>query len=105
MDTHIVKQQQMLDPISRMPFSDTDKSVSSNGILPFANSENIAPPVNKEKIRVVDQATRSSVNMDLLKEFYDKQDIWLSIIKDLRLRAYFANDPGKPTGGTVDISI
>ena len=71
---------------------------------PYPNSEHIRPP-KTEKLRVVEPSTRSSVNIDLLKEYYDKQDIWLSIIKDLRLRAYFANEPGMPSGGTVDISI
>ena len=87
----------MLTGVSKnMPFN----------ILPYPNSENIRPP-KSEKVRVVEPSTRSSVNMDLLREFYEKQEIWLSIIKDLRIRAYFAQAaaPGKPSGGTVDLSV
>lgn len=87
----------MLTGVSRnMPFN----------ILPYPNSENITPP-KSEKVRVVEPSTRSSVNMDLLREFYEKQDIWLSIIKDLRVRAYFAQATaaGKPSGGTVNLTV
>lgn len=87
----------MLTGVSKnMPFN----------ILSYPNSENIRPP-KSEKIRVVEPSTRSSINMDVLKEFYDKQEIWLSIIKDLRIRAYFAQAtaPGKPSGGTVDLTV
>ena len=87
----------MLTGISKnMPFN----------ILPYPNSENIRPP-KTEKVRVVEPSTRSSVNMDAVKEFYEKQDIWLSIIKDLRVRAYFAQAsiPGKPSGGTVNLTV
>ena len=104
MDTHIVKQQQMLDPTSRMPFSDTDKSVSSNGILPFANSENIAPPVNKEKIRVVDQATRTEVAIDMLKKWQEKSDRINDILEDLRLQAFFKKQQIQQ-GAVIDIEV
>ena len=101
MDTHILKQQQMLDPTSRMPFSNTDKSVSSNGILPFANSENVAPPVKKEKIRVVDQASRAEV---LLSQWQEKQDVLDKQIDDLRLQSFFKKQQIQQ-GTVIDIEV
>ena len=101
METHIVKQQQMLDPTSRMPFSNTDKSVSSNGILPFANSENVAPPVKKEKIRVVDQASRAEV---LLSQWQEKQDVLDKQIDDLRLQSFFKKLQIQQ-GAVIDIEV
>ena len=110
METNILKQTQMLQGNSSMPFNEGDKSVEGNAknmplnLHTFPNAENIRPPKTEFR-RVVEPATRASVNMDLVKEFYDKQDKWLSLIKDLRLKAYFKQTEGKPSGGTVDITV
>lgn len=110
METHILKQAQLFQSNSSMPMNEGDKSlVGKSKNMPFSantfpNAENIRPPKTEAR-RVVEPATRSSVNMDLIKEFYDKQDKWLSLIQDLRLRAYFKQTVGKPSGGTVDITV
>lgn len=110
METHILHQPQMVQSTSSMPMNEGDKSVqAASKYMPFSantfpNAENIRPPKTEAR-RVVEPATRTSVNIDLMKEFYDKQDKWLSLIQDLRLRAYFKQTDGKPSGGTVDITV
>ena len=69
----------------------------------YPNSENIAPPVQKNKKRVVEAATRADVNMDIIKEFYNKQQVWLDIIKDDRIRKFLDNPFSQ--GRIVDIKI
>lgn len=110
METHILKQAQLFQSNSSMPMNEGDKSlVGKSKNMPFSantfpNAENIRPPKTEAR-RVVEPATRASVNIDLMKEFYDKQDKWLSLIQDLRLRAYFKQTDGKPSGGTIDITV
>ena len=69
----------------------------------YPNSENVAPPTRKEKKRVVEAATRAEVNMDIIKEFYNKQQVWLDLIKDERIRKFLNNPP--PQGTVVDIGV
>ena len=54
----------------------------------YANSENITPPVKKEKTRVVEPSTRSSISMRIFREWQFQKDYWEGITKDIRLKEY-----------------
>lgn len=70
----------------------------------YPNSENISPPVKKEKTRVVEQATRTQVNIDLLKKWHDKQNEILDGIEHMRIRAFF-NKQQIEQGAILDIEV
>ena len=65
----------------------------------YPNSENIPPPVKKKAVRVVEQSTRSDVNLDSLKAWHEKQDAIKAILLNLRIRAYL--DETKIDQGSV----
>ena len=72
----------MVQPIanSSMPMTkDTEYlrslRASVNGVAhTYPNSEQISPPVKKQKVRVVDPSTRTSVNLDVLKKYHQNLD-------------------------------
>ena len=58
------------------------------------NSENISPPVQKEKKRVVEAATRTSIDINLLNDnilekWMTKKNYVENGMEDLRMRMYF----------------
>lgn len=82
----------------------------SNGSLPFAiypNSENIPPPVKKEKLRVVEPSTRADVNMQSIRDFHEKKEYWANIIQDERLRKYLDEQDrlNMPRNNNIDVSV
>ena len=69
----------------------------------YPNSENIHPPLKKEKIRVVEPSTRSDVEMDPMaqvKRFYEKQHEELTYAQKYYLREELAAKES-----LVDISV
>lgn len=102
----------MLQGNSSMPFTEGDKSLQGiSKQMPFTahtypNAENIMPPKTEPR-RVVEAATRASVNMDMLKQFYEKQQMWLGLVKNLKLRAYIDQKIGneKEQKSIVDITV
>jgi len=79
------------------------------GALPFSvypNSENITPPVDKEKLRVVEPSTRASVNMDVLRDWQAQKDYWDNIVKDRRIREYLNQQTlmDRPRDGNINVN-
>ena len=70
----------------------------------YPNSENILPPLKKEKTRVVEPSTRTQVNLDMLKKWHEQQNKILSDIEDLRLKSFF-NKQQIEQGAILDIEV
>lgn len=70
----------------------------------YPNSENISPPVKKKPVRVVEQSTRTDVNLDSLKAWHEKQDAIKAILLNLRIRAYL-DEPKIDQGSVVDMEV
>ena len=69
----------------------------------YPNSENIHPPLKKEKIRVVEPSTRADVKRDPMKQvkrFYEKQNEDLTDAQKYYLREELAAKES-----LVDISV
>ncbi len=88
-----------LEAKGTMPFQQTMMAVkiaaqsgqSAGQVYP--NSENIRPPLEKEKIRVVEPSTRADVKMDPMeqvKRFYEKQNENLTYAQKYYLREELA---------------
>lgn len=77
-------------PSTGMPFKIYDQIQAQLYGHPnvYANSENITPPVKKEKTRVVEPSTRSSVSMRIFREWQFQKNYWEGITKDIRLKEY-----------------
>jgi hypothetical protein len=75
----------------------------------YANSENIPPPVEKERVRVVEQATRAEIKLDQQVAVEDR----LREIKELRQQAAarYGSDgksvisPGETQAQFVDVEV
>ena len=114
METNIIKQPQMLQGNSAQPMNEGDKSVVGNSKnMPFnpnvyPNSENIHPPIKKERLRVVEQATRIEIKLARTKAIEER----VQEIKDLRKQSAVRYDsnlepvtPIEPQGQFIDIEI
>lgn len=66
----------------------------------YPNSEHVHPPLEKEKIRVVEPSTRTDVNMESVKRFYEMQEDHLSYAQKYYLREELAAKES-----LVDISV
>lgn len=86
----------MITPTTGMPF-DVYQTMQATMYRVHPNSEHISPPVDKKKMRVVEPSTRSSVNMDLVKSFNEKQEK----IQDLRIQKYLQTQQNK----MIDIEV
>ena len=69
----------------------------------YPNSEYIAPPLDKEKLRVVEPSTRASVKLDLMKKWHKLQEQRFLENLNVRLRAYINKEYEQ--GSIIDISI
>lgn len=58
----------------------------NTGVYP--NSENISPPVKKERTRVIEPSTRADINMNALRDWHEKKTYWARMYQDLRLQEY-----------------
>lgn len=70
----------------------------------YPNSEYIPPPVRKEKTRVIEQSTRTQVNIDILKKWQEQQDRVLESLENLRIRAFFDKQQIEQ-GALLDIEV
>ena len=71
----------------------------------YPNSENIRPPIKKERTRVVEPSTRSDVKMGALKEWHAKRSYWEKAVQDTRVQEYL-NESSKlnpPSIQKIDI--
>ena len=74
----------------------------------YPNSENIAPPINKERKRVVEAATRTEVKLQRIKEVQDRIDEINALRQQAALR--YTRDlstvsPGETQGQFIDIEV
>jgi hypothetical protein len=69
----------------------------------YPNSENIQPPREKPKLRVVEPSTRASVNMDLLQQWHEILDR-----RNYAEKAYLREEYALKIAGrtsTIDITV
>lgn len=74
----------------------------------YPNSENIKPPIEKERIRVVEQATRAEIRLNQEKEIEDRI-IEINILRQQAAARYAPNGDKVPVAYTqgefVDIEV
>ena len=97
--------------MSEIPSSPNTIVTAGQGLQPvgkahiaYPNSEYITPPVNKEATRVVDQATRTSIDIQLLEKWTQEQYIIQKGLEDLRLQSFFKKQQ-IVKGALVDIEV
>ena len=67
-----------MDVKSNMPFhryAEMQAAMYRPPIDQYPNSENVKPPMKKDKVRVIEQMDRSPVTYDSTKDFHKKLDV------------------------------
>jgi len=74
----------------------------------YPNSENIAPPIEKERLRVIEQATRTEIKLNSQKAIEDR----IKEVNELRQQAAIRYNrdgttisPGETQGQYIDIEV
>ena len=83
---------------------DKEWQVEVNGVpLPVPNAEQIRPPLDQNKLRIVEQATRTNVEANILKNFQERADEVLRFKRKTAFLTY--NKENEEEGKVMDIKV
>lgn len=97
-------------PTNGMPFDVYEQIQAQKYGHPvtYPNSENILPPIEKERLRVVEAATRTDLKLDQIKQIEDRMKE-IQILREQAKTRYSAYENGVPStyteGEYVDIEV